>query len=614
MIDSSLANRLGASVLPGGGVQFRVWAPRARHVEVELEMPRGAVLQPLRAVGDGFFTGVVPEAGPGSRYRYRLDGGVPLPDPASRFQPAGPHGPSEVIDPRTYSWGDADWRGLPGESLVIYELHVGTFSPEGTFEGIIPHLPYLADLGISAIELMPVAEFPGRWNWGYDGVDLFAPASVYGGPIGLKRLVDAAHQHGLGVIQDVVYNHLGPDGNYLRAFAPEYFTSRYTTPWGDALNYDGPGSAPVRQFVLENARRWLEEYHVDGLRLDATHAIHDASPRHLLAELAEVAHDRPRSALIIAEDHRNDVRFIDPPARGGYGLDAVWADDFHHALHTYLTGEHEGYYADFSGRLEDVGRVIEGGFLYQGQPRPSDGQPRGTTVTDQPARAFVFCIQNHDQIGNRALGERLCHLVDRPRYLLAAAALLLSPETALLFQGEEFASSAPFLYFTDHHPELGRLVTEGRRNEFRRFSAFSDPVRRERIPDPQAPATFERSRLDLSERERNADVLASYRRLLHLRRDDAVLRWADRGATRARTSGPDLLAIHRWRGAQHRLALLNFGAAVTLVDAAVFPDLPSPDAAWRTLWASGAAPTVVNTGERTAWQIPPRSGMLLAIP
>jgi maltooligosyltrehalose trehalohydrolase len=513
-----------------------------------------------------------------------------------------------VVDPSAFHWEDGDWAGLDRESLVIYELHVGTFSPDGTFEGVVPQLPELARLGLSAIELMPVAEFPGRRNWGYDGVDLYAPSSAYGGPTGLKRLVDAAHQAGLGVLLDVVYNHFGPDGNYLRAYSDDYFTDRYSTPWGEAINYDGPNSRWVRQLILQNVDYWLDEYHLDGLRLDATHAIHDASPRHLLAEIAAMTHDRSRPGIVFAEDHRNEVRLFDPPERDGFGLDGVWADDFHHALRTFLVDEREGYFREFSGSLADLARTIESGFLYQGQPRLSDGKRRGTRVSDQPGYGFVFCSENHDQVGNRACGERLNHLIDRERYLLASATLLLSPETTLLFQGQEFASSSPFLFFTDHNPELGRLVTAGRREEFKGFSAFNDPTRRAAIPDPQAEETFQRSKLDFDERQRHGEVYTAYQELLTLRRSDPVLRQADRRSTRAHALTSKVLAIHRWAGNDHRLALLNFGESDFRFDPATVPNVPS--SWWEALWSAGRnveASGAVGAGMR----LPSRNAVVL---
>jgi len=604
---------LGANVVEDG-VRFRVWAPNARRVEVEIERPSGPGRHALTAEADGYHAGTIRGARAGDRYRYALDGGQGFPDPASRSQPGGPHGASEVVDPRHFQWSDHAWRGLGPDGLAIYELHVGTFTPEGTFDAAIERLPDLKELGITAIELMPVAEFPGRRNWGYDGVDLYAPSSAYGGPEGLRRLVDAAHAIGLGVLLDVVYNHFGPDGNYLRVYATDYFTGRHTTPWGDAINYDAPQSEHVRHFVLENVRYWLEEYHLDGFRLDATHAIVDTSPRHLLAEIAHVVHGLDgRRAMVIAEDHRNLVQQIRPPEQGGLGLDGVWADDFHHALRTYLTGEREAYYANYTGRLEDVATTIEGGFLFQGQTRPATGELRGTKVTDEPARAFVYCSENHDQVGNRALGERLAHLIDRERYLVASAVLLFVPETVLLFQGQEFAASSPFQFFTDHNPELGRLVTEGRRKEFAGFAAFADPARRERIPDPQAETTFQRSILKWEERETNAEVYDLYRTLLRLRREDPVLRNQDRRAARARALTDDLLAIRRWHDGAERLLLANFGDTPVTLDSSSLAQLCiNGTTNWHPVYATPNAASTDLAGGVDGTALPPRSALLLA--
>ena len=604
---------LGANVVEGG-VRFRVWAPNAKRVEVEIERCGGAERHPLAPEADGYHAGTVEKAAAGDRYRYPLDGGKGFPDPASRSQQDGPHGASEVVDPGRFRWADGGWAGIGADGLAIYELHVGTFTPEGTFDAVVERLPDLKELGVTAIELMPLAEFPGQRSWGYDGVDLYAPASAYGGPAGLRRLVDAAHAIGLGVLLDVVYNHFGPDGNYLRVYAADYFTDRHSTPWGDAINYDGPRSEHVRHFVLQNVRYWLEEYHLDGLRLDATHAIVDTSRRHLLAEIAEVVHGlEGRRAVVIAEDHRNLVEQIRPPDHGGLGLDGVWADDFHHALRTYLTGEREGYYANYTGSLADVATTIEQGFLFQGQKRPATGELRGTRVTDEPARAFVFCSENHDQVGNRALGERLAHLIDRERYLVASAVLLFTPETVLLFQGQEFAASSPFQFFTDHNPELGKLVTEGRRKEFAGFAAFADPARRERIPDPQAASTFERSVLRWEEREINAEVYELYRTLLGLRRDDPVLRRQDRSATRARALADDLLAIRRWHGEAERLLLANFGDEAVTVAGAGLKQLGVGDTAgWRVLYATPNAVSPDLAVGLDGNTLSPRSALLLA--
>ncbi|HTD76145.1 MAG TPA: alpha-amylase family glycosyl hydrolase, partial [Chloroflexota bacterium] len=386
-----------------GGVKFSVWAPAVQRVEVELD---GGRLVPLQPDANGVWSGLVSDAGPGTRYRYRLNGEVARPDPYSRSQPEGPHGPSEVVDPEAFDWHDAGWPGLGIQGLVVYQLHVGTATPEGTFDSLISQLPRLKALGVNAIEPLPVAEFPGRRNWGYDGVDLFAASHVYGGPWAFQRFVDAAHAHGLGVLVDVVYNHLGPDGNYLRDFSPDYFTERYHTPWGAAINYDGPNSEWVRKLVLDNARFWLHECHADGLRLDATHAIFDRSPKHLLAELTQTVRDSlpaGRQAVLIAETSENDVRYLKPVDEGGFGLDAVWADDFHHTLRRYLAGDHEGYYANYEGTLDEVARIIEQGWLYEGQlTHAGRQQPRGTPARERPAWQFVYVLQNHDQVGNRA--------------------------------------------------------------------------------------------------------------------------------------------------------------------------------------------------------------------
>ena len=560
---------------------FRVWAPDASRVEVDLGDRRAA----LTVDADGVWSGLVPDLGGGAEYRYCLNGGESYPDPYSRSQPSGVHGPSAVVDPAAFEWHDQAWlgRGLPG--LVIYQAHVGTATPEGTFDSLIDHLPRLQALGVTAIEPLPVAEFPGARNWGYDGVDLFAPAHVYGGPDGLKRFVDAAHQHGLAVLLDVVYNHLGPDGNYLRAFSSNYFTDRYQTPWGEAINYDGPRSEWVRRLVLDNARYWQREFHVDGFRLDATHAIFDASPRHILAELSatlRAALPPRRELVLIAETHENDVRYLRPVEAGGFGFDAVWADEFHHALRRYLAGDHESYYARYAGTLDEVARCIEHGWLH------------GTDTSGQPAQQFVYVIQNHDQIGNRAFGDRLHHQLDLERYRAASMLLLFLPQTPMLFMGQEFGASSPFQFFTDHNPELGRLVTEGRRQEFQAFSGFADPATRERIPDPQAESTFTRSKLPLAElgRQPGAALVALYTDLLRLRRTDPVLVDQSRERTEARALGRDVLAVRRWRGNDERLLIVNFGTRAARVDAY--------GAGWDVLLDAGPAATISAAGVRVA--------------
>ncbi len=518
---------LGAIVQGGGQVDFRVWAPRAGAVDLVVEREgHGAEARPLAGSADGSFTITCHDLTAGARYHYVLDGAGPLPDPASRYQPLGVHGPSAVVDPVAYGWSDDRWAGVPLTELVVYELHVGTFSPAGTFAGAAERLPALRALGVTCVELMPVADFPGTRNWGYDGTALFAPALCYGTPDDLRRLVDTAHGLGLAVLLDVVYNHTGPDGSYLSRFSPYYFTDRHASPWGAGLDVDGEQSARVREFVIENALHWIHEYHMDGLRLDATHAIHDGSSRHLLAELtarvkSSAAH---RYVHVIAEDHRNLATMVTPPDESGWGLDAVWADDFHHQMHRLLTGDHDGYYRDFSGTAADLATTIRQGWFFTGQYSEHLQAPRGTDPSSIPARRFVVCLQNHDQVGNRALGERLHQQIDAAAFRAASVVLLTAPQTPLLFMGQEWATSSRFLYFTDHQEPLGRLVAEGRRREFGDFAGFADPAAADGIPDPQALSTFLASRLDWSERdvEPHASTVRLYTALLDFRRTQLV--------------------------------------------------------------------------------------------
>ncbi len=507
------------------GTRFRVWSPERTEVAVvryDGETP--GMAYPMQQDEQGYWFALLPEFGAGSLYMYRLDGEIDRPDPASRHQPFGVHGPSMVVDP-TFAWSDGEWTGVPRTALVIYEVHIGTATPDGTFDAFIEHLPHVRELGATVIELLPVADFPGERNWGYDGVDLYAPARAYGGADGLKRLVDAAHAEGLGVLMDVVYNHLGPAGNYLRDFEQGYFTGRHHTPWGEALNYDGTHSRPVREFFINNALYWAHEYHVDGLRLDATHAIIDDSPYHLLQELAERVRDSlpaERHFEIIAEDGRNEAALARATSAGGLGLDGIWADDFHHVVRVTLTGEQEGYYRDYQGGSEELATTLKNGWLYTGQTTIRDEEKRGTPTDELPLSSFIYCLQNHDQIGNRALGERLNHEIGLDAYRAATALLLLAPFTPLLYMGQEWASSSPFMFFTDHDEELGRLVTEGRRKEFEHFSAFAG----ERVPDPQALDTFERSKLIWDEvtSEPHASILRLHRDLLAIRHRYAVYR------------------------------------------------------------------------------------------
>ena len=526
--------RFGARVRQGGGVEFRVWAPRLRTLGLRVLTGDGPSLAMSPEAG-GEFVVEVPGITTGADYLYVLEDGRQLPDPVSRWQPAGVHGFSRVVDPRLFRWTDREWKGIPFRELVIYELHTATFTHDGTFETIISKLPHLKQLGVTAVELMPVAEFPGAHNWGYDGACLYAPHSAYGGPDGLKRLVDACHCTGLGVVLDVVYNHFGPEGNYFGEFAP-CFTDRYRTPWGDAINFDGPDSDGVRRFFIDNALYWLTEYHVDFLRLDAIHAIFDFSAKHFLEELAgafhHVARQLGRSAGIIAESDLNDVRVIRPRAECGYGIDAQWHDDFHHSLHSVLTGDRHGYLADF-GTLEDLGKAVTEGFVYDGKYSAYRRRRHGSPSGDRPGEQFVVCIQNHDQIANACLGNRLSDLVSVEQQKLAAAVLLCSPFIPMIFMGQEYGETAPFLFFTSFgDPGLAEAVREGRRREYAAFYSGRE------FPDPQSAATFERSRLQwgLVEKPPHAGILRFYRDLISARNRHASLANCRRDLTKTEVS------------------------------------------------------------------------------
>jgi maltooligosyltrehalose trehalohydrolase len=506
-----------------GGVRFRVWAADAERAQLQLHDGRAAGIHPLADAGDGLRETWIEGATAGDRYAYILDDSPPLPDPASRFQPDGVHGPSQVVDPSTFAWTDRGWQSRPARDLIVYELHVGTFTEDGTFAGVQRRLPYLRDLGITAVELMPVADFAGSRNWGYDGVSLFAPSRAYGTPDDLRRLVDAAHGHGLSVLLDVVYNHLGPEGAYLPQFSRGYLTRKHTTPWGEAVNLAAP---LVRQFILDNAAHWVREYHLDGLRLDATHALVDDSPKTIVAELAEVTDAvAGRPIVIHAEDHRNLATMVEDSHLGGWGLDGVWADDFHHVVRRMTAGDRHSYYADFKGTAQELATIIRDGWLYSGAHSEHMEGPRGTDPGRVPMYRFVVCVQNHDQIGNRAFGDRLHHTISAEAWRAASVLLLTAPMTPLLFMGQEWAASTPFQYFTDLEPELGRLVTGGRRREFAGFPEFGDAHATERIPDPQAAGTSSNSRLRWEEQSggEHQRSLALYRALIALRRDEPSL-------------------------------------------------------------------------------------------
>jgi maltooligosyltrehalose trehalohydrolase len=520
---SGAARRLrpqGADIL-ADGVRYRIWAPERRQVEVRIQPSAGGETRTLVLKMDagGYLAGMDSQGVAGDRYQYVVDGNGPFPDPASRSQPEGVHGVSQVIDPSVYAWKDSGWKCPPLRDLSLYEIHVGTFTPEGTFSAAIGKLPHLRDLGINALQIMPVADFPGARNWGYDGVSLFAPARCYGPPDDLRALVDAAHAQGIAVVLDVVYNHLGADGNYLGVYSRFYFNDEVHTPWGAALNYDGQQHPAVGEYFLSNVAFWLDEFHFDGLRLDATHAILDASSRHLLAEIADAAHER--GAFVIAEDERNLAAVIAPD---GHGMDAVYADDFCHSIQVAL-GDNS-YREDFSGSAAELADELRHGWHYRGQLSKHLGAPRGSASDHLSPGKFVICISNHDQAGNRAFGERLHQLTLPEAYRAASALLLLAPATPMLFMGQEWGASTPFQYFTHHHDELGRLVTEGRRKEFARFPEFRDPEFALTIPDPQSHETFMRSKLDWAEtvRSPHVELLALHRECLRLRAQEAAFR------------------------------------------------------------------------------------------
>jgi maltooligosyltrehalose trehalohydrolase len=527
----------GAECLDDGSVRFRLWAPAARGVEISLEGPKGEGQKGSKRIAlerrdHGWFELITDAARAGSLYRFRIDGDKEVPDPVSRFQPRDVHGPSEVIDPRVFYWDDYSWRDRSWNEAVLYELHVGAFTAQGTFSAVTERLDYLADLGVTAIELMPVSDFPGRRNWGYDGVLPFAPDSTYGRPEDLKELVQAAHTRGIMVLLDVVYNHFGPEGNYLGSYAPQFFTDRHKTPWGKGINFDGAESRVVRDFVIHNALYWLTEYRFDGLRLDAVHAILDDSTPDILTELADTVRrtvETDRHVHLILENERNQAKYLRrTPQCKPRAYDAQWDDDIHHALHVLITAEKDGYYSDYADRpLDHLGRCLVSGFAYQGETSLyGNAKARGESTAGLPLTAFVSFLQNHDQIGNRAFGERITTIADPQAVRAATEILMLAPSPPMLFMGEEFGTQTPFLFFCDFEKDLAAAVTAGRRNEFARFARFNDPEARKGIPDPNAETTFEMSRLDWDtiKQPQYQDWLHLHRQLIELRRRHVVPR------------------------------------------------------------------------------------------
>ncbi len=611
----SVARRLsiGAEVVPEG-VHFRVWAPRCRRVEVIHD--RGSV--ELEREADGYFSGFAEDLCAGALYRYRLDGGDAFPDPASRFQPDGPHGPSRVVDTLAFDWTDQSWKGVGREGQVLYEMHVGTFTREGTWEAAARELPELARLGITVIEIMPIAEFPGRFGWGYDGVDLFAPSHLYGEPDDLRRFVDRAHAAGLGVILDVVYNHFGPDGNYLGQFADAWFTDRHKNDWGEAINFDGEDAGPVRDFFVANAGYWIDEYHFDGLRLDATQDVHDESDSHILAEVGRRVREssRGRSTLIVAENEPQETRLVRPAERGGYGLDALWNDDFHHSAHVALTGRKEAYYTDYLGTAQELISAVKHGYLYQGQRYSWQKNRRGSPGLDLAPAAYVSYLQNHDQVANSGHGER-CHLLAAPgRFRAMTALLLLGPATPMLFQGQEFCSSAPFLYFADHGAELAEAVRKGRLEFLSQFPSLADPEVQARLDPPHESATFERCKLDFAERELHAGCYALHKDLLRLRREEPAFQAARKGGVDGAVLAPEALVLRFFDEDGDRLLLVNLGRDLHYSPAPEPLLAPPAGCRWEVLWSSedpryGGSGAPPPEDEEVGWRLPGHAAVVL---
>ncbi len=571
--------KIGAHYLGNGHCEFRVWSPNAEVVAVKIVSPQERIL-PMQQKEGGYWQLTATDVDPGTQYFYQLNNGESRPDPASNYQPLGVHAASQVID-HNFTWNDSNWSGILLENLIIYELHVGTFTQEGTFEAIIPRLQDLKELGVNAIEIMPIAQFPGDKptdggcayrNWGYDGVYPFAVQTSYGSPEALKRLVDACHQQGMAVVLDVVYNHFGPEGNYMSHFGP-YFTHAYRTPWGDAMNFDDGHSHNVRNYFIQNALYWLRDYHIDILRLDAVHAIYDLGAKHFLEELAEnvaaLSKQQNRKLYLIAESDLNDPRVVRPVENGGYGLDAQWSDDFHHALHALLTGEQTGYYEDF-GKCEHLAKAYRDTFVYDWKYSPHRKRFHGNSVRDRSPNQFVVCIQNHDQVGNRMLGERLSHLVSFEALKLAAGALLLSPNIPLLFMGEEYGEEAPFLYFVSHSDlDLIRAVRQGRKQEFAAFHAEGEP------PDPESAETFLKCKLNWEKRKegKHQALWSLYQYLIQLRNTVPALVERERQNMEVDfLDDKKVIWWRRWSQNNQILCLMNFNQSDINLGSAMLGD------------------------------------------
>ncbi len=609
---------IGAEIAGERGVHFRVWAPRRKQLEIVLG-ENGSQATALEPEGNGYFSCVVGGAKAGDIYGFRLDGGEKLfADPASRFQPQGPHGPSQIVDPQAYQWQDEHWkgRGLPGQ--VIYEMHIGTFTKEGTWQSAAKELPALAELGVTTLEIMPIADFPGNFGWGYDGVNMFAPYRVYGQPDDFRRFVDAAHKLSVGVILDVVYNHIGPDGNYLREFAEHYFSAKYETEWGEAINFDDQHAGPVREFFATNAAYWIDEYHLDGLRMDATQQIFDVSPEHILTVVGKQARAaaKGREIIIVSENERQHAELVRPIEKKGYGLDGLWNDDFHHAAIVALTGHNDAYYTDYLGHPQEFISAMKWGYLYQGQRYSWQEMRRGRPALDLLPAQFINFIQNHDQIANSARGERIQELTSPGKFRAMTALYLLGPGTPMLFMGQEFAASTPFLYFADHVPELAKLVRKGRADFLKQFPTLARPEMQAQIPDPAAFATFERCKLDFADRQRHQKIYDLHRDLLRLRRDDGAFRAQRyRGVDGAVLSDRCFMLRFLMDGSLDRLLIVNLGRDLHLEPIPEPLIAPPEGMEWQILWSSEdlryggcGTPTVENFA---GWRIPGEAAVVL---
>jgi maltooligosyltrehalose trehalohydrolase len=599
-----------------GGTRFRVWATTAKTINVVLENGKTIALQPEP---DHYFSVFAKGVTAGAQYKFQMDGGEAFPDPASCFQPKGPHGPSQVVDPTTFQWTDAKWPGIRLEGQVIYELHLGTFTKGGAWKSAAEKLAYLRDTGITIIEIMPIADFPGKFGWGYDGVQLYAPASLYGQPDDMRAFVDKAHSLCIGVILDVVYNHLGPDGNYLEKYSPDYFTDKHKTDWGRAINFDGENSVPVREFFRANAAYWIRDFHLDGLRLDATQDIHDDRQPHMLAEISQAARLAAdnRSIILVGENEPQKTRLLLPVKSGGYGLDALWNDDYHHSAAVALTGKSDAYYSDYRGTAQEFLSAMKYGFLYQGQHYRWQKKKRGTPTLGLPRPSMVTFLQNHDQVANSARGQR-AHQLTSPGVLRALTALtLLGPGTPMLFQGQEFASSAPFLFFADHEPDLARKIKEGRKKFLEQWRSLQLPEIQRFFDDPALQSTFERCILDFSEVNKHAAVYALHRDLLRLRRTDPIISKQGASGVDGAVLSPQCFILRYFSAGydEDRLLVVNLGSDLEF-DPAPEPLLAPPALKqWTKLWSSddpeyGGCATAALDGEEI-WTMPGQSAVVL---